>query len=226
MGVQGVRRGRHAGSCDETLRDFLRFLRAQSLRKSIRAVRKNCALSCRWFRPIRRALHERRIAESIEAKHREILQLSEPSPPPTRGAACRNCAPRRSTAAPRFHASRLGQGRQAPRATFFERSPGKKPPGLPYPQPRDEPIRFRAEVMEPGESFDQTGFELPRPPQVALADTGQGELFGDDYAQPDSADGEPVFWSASCGQASPDDDFVQADLSACDAQADAPDCSE
>ena len=55
------------------------------------------------------------------------------------------------------------------------------PPGLPYPQPRDEPIRFRAEVMEPGESFDQTGFELPLP-QVAPADAGQGELFGDDYA--------------------------------------------
>jgi hypothetical protein len=35
-------------------------------------------------------------------------------------------------------------------------------PGLRYPQPRDEPIRFRAEVMEPGEDFDQTGFELPR----------------------------------------------------------------
>ena len=85
------------------------------------------------------------------------------------------------------------------------------PHGLPYPQPRDEPIRFRAEVMEPGESFDQTGFELPPPPQVAPADAGQGELFGDDYSQPDSADGEPVFWSASGEQASLDDDCVQAD---------------
>ena len=88
------------------------------------------------------------------------------------------------------------------------------PPGLPYPQPRDEPIRFRAEVMEPGEDFDQTGFELPLPPQVALANSGQGELFGDDYSQPDSADGEPVFWSASGGQACPDDDCVQADAAA------------
>lgn len=85
------------------------------------------------------------------------------------------------------------------------------PPGLPYPQPRDEPIRFRAEVMEPDEDFDQTGFELPLPPQVALAEAGQGELFGDDYAQPDSAAGEPVFWYDESGQASRDDDFVQAD---------------
>ena len=100
------------------------------------------------------------------------------------------------------------------------------PPGLPYPQPRDEPIRFRAEVMEPGEDFDQTGFELPLPPQVAPADAGQGELFGDDYSQPDSADREPVFWSAGGGQVFPTDDGVQPDLSACDAQADAPDCAE
>ena len=77
-------------------------------------------------------------------------------------------------------------------------------PGLPYPRPRDEPIRFRAEVMDPGEEFDHTGFELP-------ADAGQGELFGDDCSQPDSADSEPVFWGAESAQASPDDDFVQAD---------------
>lgn len=85
------------------------------------------------------------------------------------------------------------------------------PPGLPYPQPRDEPIRFRAEVMEPGEDFDQTGFELPPAPQLAPANSGQGELFGDDYAQTDAADGEPVFWSASGGENYPDEDFVQAD---------------
>ncbi len=85
------------------------------------------------------------------------------------------------------------------------------PPDLPYPRPRDEPILFRAEVMEPGESFDQTGFELPPPLHIAPTDTGQGELFGDNYSEPDSADREPVFWSASGGQASPDDDFVQAD---------------
>jgi hypothetical protein len=98
--------------------------------------------------------------------------------------------------------------------------PPEFPPGLPYPQPRDEPIRFRVEVTEPGEDFDQTGFELPPPPQVAPADAGQGELFGDDYAQPDlsactaqadAADGEPVFWPDAAGQSTPDDDFVQAD---------------
>ena len=65
--------------------------------------------------------------------------------------------------------------------------------------------------MDPGESFDQAGFELPAAPQVAPADAGQGELFGDDYDQPDAADDEPVFWCAGSGQASPDDDFVQAD---------------
>ena len=89
------------------------------------------------------------------------------------------------------------------------------PPGLPYPQPRDEPIRFRAEVMEPGESFDQTGFELPPPPQVAPVDAEQGELFGDDYSQPDSADREPVFWSDGGDQSASENDFVQADAANC-----------
>jgi hypothetical protein len=65
--------------------------------------------------------------------------------------------------------------------------------------------------MEPGEDFDQTGFELPLPPQVALADAGQGELFGDDYAQPDAADGEPVFWPEGADQSASENDFVQAD---------------
>jgi hypothetical protein len=74
------------------------------------------------------------------------------------------------------------------------------PPGLPYLKLRDETIRFRAEVIEPGESFDQTGFGLPAAPQVAPTDSGQGELFGDDYSQPDSVDHEPVFWTADSGQ--------------------------
>ena len=94
---------------------------------------------------------------------------------------------------------------------FHPLDPPDFPPGLPYPQPRGEPIRFRAEVMEPGESFDQTGFELPPPPHVAPADAGQGELFGDDYSQPDAADGEPVFWSANTGQDCSAADFVQGD---------------
>ena len=86
--------------------------------------------------------------------------------------------------------------------------------------------RFRAEVMAPGESFDQTGCAGPLPPHVAPVDAGQGERFGDDDAPPDSADGEPIFGSASGGQACTTDDGVPSDLSACDAQADAPDGAE
>ena len=71
--------------------------------------------------------------------------------------------------------------------------------------------------MDPGESFDHAGFELRAAPRVAPADAGQGELFNEDYSQPDSADREPVFWSASGGQAFPTDDGVQPD---------APDCAE
>ena len=85
------------------------------------------------------------------------------------------------------------------------------PPGLPYPKKRDEPVRFRAEVMTPGEDFDQTGFELPPAPQVTPEAIGQGELFADDYSQPDAADGEPIFWTDGADQVTPDDDFVQAD---------------
>jgi hypothetical protein len=77
--------------------------------------------------------------------------------------------------------------------------------------PRDEPIRFRAEVMEPGEDFDQIGFELPAAPQVAPADAGQGELFCDDCSQPDAADSEPVFWPAGGRQDFPAGDCVQSD---------------
>ena len=84
------------------------------------------------------------------------------------------------------------------------------PPGLPYPTPRDEAIRFRGEVIEPGEEFDQTGFELtPVPSTIGPAD-GQQQLFADDYSEPDAADGEPVFWT-SAGRSFPADDFVQPD---------------
>ena len=48
-------------------------------------------------------------------------------------------------------------------------------------------------AMRPGGSFDQTGFQLPPPPQFAPMDAGQGELFSDDHPQPDVDDGEPVF---------------------------------
>ncbi len=82
---------------------------------------------------------------------------------------------------------------------------------LPYPQPRDGPIRYRAEVMAPGEDFDQTRFELPPAPKVAPAATGQGFLFDDDCSQPASADAEPVFWADGAGQPGPAETFVQAD---------------
>jgi hypothetical protein len=84
--------------------------------------------------------------------------------------------------------------------------------------PHERPFALgppRPEVMEPGESFDQTGFELPPPPQVAPADIGPGELFGDDYSQSDSADGELVFWTTPGGQDFPDDDCVQPDAREC-----------
>lgn len=80
--------------------------------------------------------------------------------------------------------------------------------------------------MAPGESFGPTGCGGPLPRHVAPVDAGQGERFGDDDAPPDSADGEPIFGSASGGQAFTTDDGVPSDLSACDAQADAPDRAE
>ena len=82
--------------------------------------------------------------------------------------------------------------------------------------------------MAPGESFDQTGFELTPAPLPADDEPTQAELFTDDCSQPDlsactaqadAADGEPVFWSASSNQTFPADEFVQPDLSACSAQA-------
>ncbi len=79
--------------------------------------------------------------------------------------------------------------------------------GLPYPRPRDEAIRFRAEVMEPGEDFDRTGFELSA---ARAEDPAQPELFGDDFSQP-HADDEPVFWPAGAAQAFPPVVGVQPD---------------
>lgn len=79
---------------------------------------------------------------------------------------------------------------------------------LPYPRPRDAQIRYRAEVMAPGEDFDQTGFELPAALAAPAEATGQGLLFDDDCSQPDSADAEPVFWTGGTEQAGPADDFV------------------
>ena len=93
--------------------------------------------------------------------------------------------------------------------------PALEPPDFPtelsQPKQRDEPLRFRAEVMEPDADFDRTDYELPLPPPGAPPDPRQGELFGHEFSQPDANDGEPVLWSAGSAQASPDDDFVQAD---------------
>ena len=50
-----------------------------------------------------------------------------------------------------------------------------------------------------------------RPPEVTPAATGQGFLFDDDCAQPDSAEGEPVFWTGGAEPAGPAETFVQAD---------------
>jgi hypothetical protein len=86
--------------------------------------------------------------------------------------------------------------------------------GLPYPKPRHEAIRFRVEVMAPGEDFDQTGFELTPASLPAVATDGQLDLFGDDCSQPDSADGEPIFWSADAGQSGADDGEIQPDAPA------------
>ena len=82
---------------------------------------------------------------------------------------------------------------------------------LPYPRTRDEPIRYRAEVMAPGEDFDQTGFELPAAPAAPAEATGQGLLFDDDCSQADSADAEPASWTGGAEQAGPAADWVQAD---------------
>ena len=65
--------------------------------------------------------------------------------------------------------------------------------------------------MAPGESFDQTGFELTPAPLPADDESTQSELFTDDCSQPDAADGEPVFWAASGSQSLPADDSVQPD---------------
>jgi len=44
-----------------------------------------------------------------------------------------------------------------------------------------------------GEAFDQAEFDLPPAPEPPADAPGPGQLFGDDYAQPDAANSEPVF---------------------------------
>ena len=49
--------------------------------------------------------------------------------------------------------------------------------------------------MDPRDDFDQTGFTWPSAPVDPADASGQAELFADDYARPDAAASEPVFWT-------------------------------
>lgn len=73
-------------------------------------------------------------------------------------------------------------------------TPPPCPSRLPYPRPRVEKFLFRAEIAAPDETYDQLGYELDAGYRATERDEAQGELFADDYAQPDAPDGEPVFW--------------------------------
>ncbi len=83
---------------------------------------------------------------------------------------------------------------------IHEIAPPACPSRLPYPRLKTEKIRFRAEIAEPSETYDQLGFELVNGYRVAEPDVGQGELFDDDYSQPDALEGEPVFWQNSASE--------------------------
>jgi hypothetical protein len=82
--------------------------------------------------------------------------------------------------------------------------------------------------MDPRADFDQTGCTWPNAPVDPADAPGQAELFADDYAQPDAAASEPVFWSEPTCPVRPDDqspfyaDADPADPSAGDFPADAP----
>jgi hypothetical protein len=86
------------------------------------------------------------------------------------------------------------------------------PPDLLYPKPRDEAIRFRSSTLDPGENFEQCGFELAPWAAAPAADAARIEMFAEHAAQPDAADGEPVFWNVPGGDAYPDENFVQGDV--------------
>ena len=106
-------------------------------------------------------------------------------------------------------------GGRRPRRCRLRRTPRARPAGpiarsaVSTTPRRADPVPRRGDGA--GRGLRPNGLRAAPPPKVAPADAGQGELFSDDYAQPDSADAEPVFWCAGSGQASPDDDFVQAD---------------
>ncbi|MEN9632319.1 MAG: hypothetical protein RL077_723 [Verrucomicrobiota bacterium] len=76
---------------------------------------------------------------------------------------------------------------------------------LPYPKINEESLRFRAAVMDPRADFDQTGLAWPNAPVDPADAPGQGQMFADDYAEPDAAASEPVFWTEPTRPVRPDD---------------------
>jgi hypothetical protein len=79
--------------------------------------------------------------------------------------------------------------------TAYPVDPSPGPANLPYSKINDESLRFRAAVMDPRADFDQTGLAWPNAPVDPADAPGQAELFADDYAEPDAAASEPVFWT-------------------------------
>ena len=105
---------------------------------------------------------------------------------------------------PRTHQHPWAHGPPAPTGTVvvdartgtaYPVDPRPGPADLPYPKIHDESLRCRAAVMDPRADFDQTGCAWPNAPVDPADAPGQAELFADDYAQPDAAASEPVFWT-------------------------------
>jgi hypothetical protein len=59
-------------------------------------------------------------------------------------------------------------------------APPPCPSRLPYPRPRVEKLRIRAEMAEPGESYDQPSCKLDAGYRATARDADQGELFADE----------------------------------------------
>lgn len=84
--------------------------------------------------------------------------------------------------------------------------------GLPYPRPRAEPLRYRAEIMEPEKGFDQMGFELPpAPEQPADVRPGSDSCSATTTSSPMPPIANRCSGPALPGQPFPDNNFVQAD---------------
>jgi len=59
--------------------------------------------------------------------------------------------------------------------------------------------------MDPRDDFDRTVCAWPCAPVDPAEAPGQGELFTDDYSQPNAAASEPVFWTEPTRPVRPDD---------------------